>query len=124
MNEVAVDQLKTAMKVAAETGEAAISSVEAVEAATAAETSMTEASSAIVVATAVAATVEAAGVQAGWFFFGLPRWYFPQAHRTSPLEYPSLLDVAMAPEAAVLRGADLYSVCPLGMLRSGYPFLH
>ena len=53
MNEVAVDQLKTAMKVAAETGEAAISSVEAVEAATAAETSMTDASSAIVVATAV-----------------------------------------------------------------------
>ena len=44
MNEVAVDQLKTAMKVAAETGEAGISSVEAVEAATAAETSMTEAS--------------------------------------------------------------------------------
>ena len=64
-NEVAVDQLKTVMKVAAETGEAEISSVEAVEAATAAETSMTEASSAIVVATAVAATVEAAVVQAG-----------------------------------------------------------
>ena len=62
MNEVAVDQLKMAMKAAAETGEAAISSVEAVEAATAAETSMTEVSSAILVASAVAATVEAAGV--------------------------------------------------------------
>ena len=65
MNEVAVDQLKTFMKVAAETGEAAISSVEAMEAAAPAETSMTEAPSAIVVATAVAATVEAAVVQAG-----------------------------------------------------------
>ena len=65
MNEVAVDQLKTVMKVAAETGEAAIGSVEAVEAATPAETSMTEAPSAIVVATAVVATVEAAVVQAG-----------------------------------------------------------
>ena len=43
MNEVAVDQLKTTMKVTAETGEAAISSVEAVEAATGAETSMIEA---------------------------------------------------------------------------------
>ena len=123
-NEVAVDQLKTVMKVAAKTGEAAISSVEAVEAATAAETSMTEASSVIVVATAVAATGEAAVVQAGLFFFPLPPWQFPQAHRTSPLEYPSLLDVAMAPEAAVLRVTDLYSGCPLEMLRSGYPFLH
>ena len=65
MNEVAVDQLKTVMKVAAKTGEAAISSVEAVEAATPAETSMTEAPSAIVVAIAVATTVEAAVVQAG-----------------------------------------------------------
>ena len=65
MNEVAVDQLKTVVKVAAETGEAAISSVEAVEAATPAETSMTEAPSSIVVATAMAATVETAGVQAG-----------------------------------------------------------
>ena len=65
VNEVAVDQLKTVMKVAAETGEAAISSVEAVEAATPVETSMTEAPSAIVVATTVAATVEAAMVQAG-----------------------------------------------------------
>ena len=74
MNEVAVGQLKTVMRVAAETGEAAISSVEAVEAATPAETSMTEAPSAIVVATAVAAMIEAAVVQAGWFFFPLPQW--------------------------------------------------
>ena len=70
-NEVTVDQPKTVMQVAAETGEAAIGSVAVVEAATAAEaaeTSMTETSSAVVVATAVAATVAApvvAAVQAG-----------------------------------------------------------
>ena len=78
----------------------------------AAETSMTEASSAVVVATAVVARVAAAAVAAvpaGYFFFSLPLWRFPQAHRTSPLEYPCLLDVAAAPEAAVLRSADFYS---------------
>ena len=94
-NVVALDQPKMAMKVAAETGEAAIGSVAAVEVATTveeAELSMAETSSAVVVATAVAATAAAAviaAVQAGWFFFPLSRWRFPQAHRTSPLEYPN-----------------------------------
>ena len=69
-NEVAIDQPKTGMKVAVEIGEAAIGSV-AMEAATAAEaakTSTTETSSAVMVATAVAASVAAAvipSLQAG-----------------------------------------------------------
>ena len=74
------------------------------------ETSMSKASSAVVAVTAVVTMVAAAAVavvQAG--LFPQPRWRFPRAHRTSPLEYPRLLDVAEAPEAAVLRGADL---CP------------
>ena len=70
-NVVALDQPKMAMKVAAETGEAAIGSVAAVEVATTveeAELSMAETSSVVVVATAVAATAAAAviaAVQAG-----------------------------------------------------------
>ena len=102
-------------KVASETGEAAIGKFPAVEAAMAAEateTSTTEVSSAVVVATAVVATVAAAAVtavEAGSFLFPLPRWRFPQTHPTSTLEYPRLLDVAAAPEAAVLRSAELYS---------------
>ena len=66
-NEVAVDQPITARKVDADTGEAAIGSVTAVKAATAeevAKTSITDTSSAIVVATAVALTVAAAVVAA------------------------------------------------------------
>ena len=51
----------------------------------------------------------------------LPWWRLPLAHRASPLEYLRLLDVAAVPEAAVLRGADYYSSCPHGMLRTSYP---
>ena len=97
------------------------------EAATAAEaeaakTSMAETSSAVVAATAVAGTVTAAvvaAVQSGELFLPLPWRRFPQAHRTSPFEYPCLLDVAAASEAAVLQGADLHSWFPLRMLRIG-----
>ena len=66
-NEVAVDQPKTGMKVAAETGEAAIDSVAAAEAPTAAEVAeifMIETSSAVVIATTVAETMAAAAVAA------------------------------------------------------------
>ena len=66
-NEVAVDQPITTRKVDADTGEETIGSVAAVKAATAAEvakTSITDTSSAIVVATAVAVTVAVAVVAA------------------------------------------------------------
>ena len=86
------------------------------------KTSISVASSAVVAATAGVAMVAAAViavVQAGQFFFPQTRWRFSRAHRTSPLEYPRLLDVAAAPKAAVLGGADLCSRGPLVMLHSG-----